>query len=162
MEHSSLHNKIVGVHWESCSHSHSFLSNLPFILQSSNQGAVDIVIITLRWSFSETLTLSQCWTLSQVYRTLATLSASNSGSSSPSVVSCYPWVTWLQLTRTNSIPPPVTVCLLICALFTFTTLSIREIWLVRQSRRGKDKEEDEKEQLVDIADEVGVTHKKTE
>lgn len=85
MEHSSLHNKIVGVHWESCSHSPSFLSNLPFILQSSNQGAVDIVIIALRWSFSETLTLSQCWTLSQVYRTLATLSASNSGSSSPSV-----------------------------------------------------------------------------
>ncbi|AAW45428.2 hypothetical protein CNI00930 [Cryptococcus deneoformans JEC21] len=56
----------------------------------------------------------------------------------------------------------ITVCLLICALFTFTTLSIREIWLIRQSRRGKDKEEDEKEQLVDIADEVGVTHKKTE
>lgn len=63
---------------------------------------------------------------------------------------------------TNSIPLPVTVSLLICALYTFITLSIREIWLIRQSRRGKDNEEDEKEQLMEIADEVGVSHKKME
>lgn len=63
---------------------------------------------------------------------------------------------------TNSIPLPVTVSLLICALFTFITLSIREIWLISQSRRGKDNEEDEKEQLMEIADEVGVSHKKME
>ncbi|OWZ35192.1 hypothetical protein C353_05216 [Cryptococcus neoformans AD1-83a] len=52
--------------------------------------------------------------------------------------------------------------LLLCALFTFITLSICEIWLIRQSRRGKDKEVDEKQQLVEIADEVGVSHKKAE
>lgn len=63
---------------------------------------------------------------------------------------------------TNSIPLLVTVSLLICALFTFITLSIREIWLLKQSRRGKDNEEDEKEQLMEIADEVGVSHKKME
>ncbi|OXH47267.1 hypothetical protein J003_05091 [Cryptococcus neoformans] len=56
----------------------------------------------------------------------------------------------------------ITVGLLLCALFTFITLSIREIWLIRQSRRGKDKEVDEKQQLVEIADEVGVSHKKAE
>ncbi|KAL0245492.1 hypothetical protein I308_104624 [Cryptococcus tetragattii IND107] len=56
----------------------------------------------------------------------------------------------------------ITVSLLICALFTFITLSIREIWLLKQSRRGKDNEEDEKEQLMEIADEVGVSHKKME
>ncbi|OXG52635.1 hypothetical protein C351_05101 [Cryptococcus neoformans c8] len=58
----------------------------------------------------------------------------------------------------------ITVCigLLLCALFTFITLSICEIWLIRQSRRGKDKEVDEKQQLVEIADEVGVSHKKAE
>ncbi|KIR34286.1 hypothetical protein I352_03523 [Cryptococcus deuterogattii MMRL2647] len=56
----------------------------------------------------------------------------------------------------------ITISLLICALFTFITLSIREIWLIRRSRRGKDHEEDEKEQLLEIADEVGVNHKKME
>ncbi|ADV23819.1 hypothetical protein I315_00908 [Cryptococcus gattii Ru294] len=56
----------------------------------------------------------------------------------------------------------ITVSLLICALFTFITLSIREIWLIRQSRRGKDNEDDEKVQLMEIADEVGVSHKKME
>ncbi|OXH26300.1 hypothetical protein J008_05104 [Cryptococcus neoformans] len=56
----------------------------------------------------------------------------------------------------------ITVGLLLCALFTFITLSIREVWLIRQSRRGKDKEVDEKQRLVEIADEVGVSHKKAE
>lgn len=63
---------------------------------------------------------------------------------------------------TNSIPLLVTVSLLICALFTFITLSIHELLLISQLRRGKDNEEDEKEPLMEIADEVGVSHKKME
>ncbi|WVQ81772.1 hypothetical protein IAT38_003897 [Cryptococcus sp. DSM 104549] len=49
--------------------------------------------------------------------------------------------------------------LLIFALGLLSILSIRECWLIHQSRKHKADEEDEKERLVEIAEDVGVSHK---
>ncbi|ODN98025.1 hypothetical protein I350_07667 [Cryptococcus amylolentus CBS 6273] len=50
----------------------------------------------------------------------------------------------------------ITFALILSALITLIILSIREIWLMRRSKEGLVKEKDEKERLIDMAEESGV------